>query len=77
MEEKSLGQKQTLVIGAHGQIGRLFCERAQSSQHPVRAMVRSAEQQDYFNICSSFQCKWLMVLWRTSLVVVPFVSPLS
>ena len=48
MEEKSLGQKQTLVIGAHGQIGRLFCERAQSSQHPVRAMVRSAEQQDYF-----------------------------
>ena len=43
-----MGQKRTLVIGAHGQIGRLFCERAQSSQHPVRAMVRSAEQREYF-----------------------------
>ena len=43
-----MGQKRTLVIGAHGKIGQLFCEHAQNSQHSICAMVRSAEQREYF-----------------------------
>ena len=43
-----MGQKRILVIGAHGKIGRIFCERAQSSEHSICAMVRSAEQREYF-----------------------------
>ena len=35
----------TLVIGANGKIGRLFCQRAADS---VRAMVRSDEQRGFF-----------------------------
>ena len=35
----------TLVIGANGQIGRLFCQRAVAS---TRAMLRSQEQQAFF-----------------------------
>ena len=43
-----MGQKRTLVIGAHGKIGQLFCERAQRSEVSICAMVRSAEQREYF-----------------------------
>jgi uncharacterized protein YbjT (DUF2867 family) len=43
-----VGKKRTLVIGAHGKIGQLFCERAQRSELSICAMVRSAEQRAYF-----------------------------
>ena len=43
-----MGQKRILVMGAHGKIGRIFCERAQGSQHTISAMVRSEEQREYF-----------------------------
>ncbi|WP_046079484.1 SDR family oxidoreductase [Halomonas sp. HG01] len=38
----------TLVIGANGQIGRLFCELAQQAGEPVRAMVRNDDQRAWF-----------------------------
>jgi uncharacterized protein YbjT (DUF2867 family) len=38
----------TLVIGANGQIGRLFCELAQAAGEPVKAMIRDAAQQEWF-----------------------------
>jgi len=43
-----MGQKRTLVIGAHGKVGQLFCELAQTRKHSICAMVRSAEQREYF-----------------------------
>ena len=36
----------TLVIGAHGKIGRIFCGRAATHGLELRAMVRSEGQQD-------------------------------
>ncbi|GED22273.1 SDR family oxidoreductase [Halomonas halmophila] len=39
----------TLVIGANGQIGRQFCELAQEAGEPIKAMVRSEEQQAWFD----------------------------
>ena len=38
----------TLVIGANGQIGRLFCKLASESGASPRAMLRSSEQQPFF-----------------------------
>lgn len=38
----------TLVIGANGQIGRLFCRQAAAGGHPLRAMVRQAGQRAWF-----------------------------
>ncbi|MAR73180.1 MULTISPECIES: NAD(P)H-binding protein [unclassified Halomonas] len=38
----------TLVIGANGQIGRQVCAIAHRQGHPIRAMIRSAEQRDWF-----------------------------
>lgn len=38
----------TLVIGANGQIGRQFCELANSAGLPVRAMIRHSDQQGWF-----------------------------
>lgn len=38
----------TLVIGANGQIGRLFCRQAAAGGLPLRAMVRDADQQPWF-----------------------------
>lgn len=38
----------TLVIGANGQIGRLFCRQAAAGGHPLRAMVRQPGQQEWF-----------------------------
>jgi len=38
----------TLVIGANGGIGRLFCRQASAGGLNVRAMVRQADQQDWF-----------------------------
>ncbi|MCP1314941.1 SDR family oxidoreductase [Halomonas sp. 707D7] len=38
----------TLVIGAHGQIGRQFCELAHQDGVAVRAMVRKPEQAEWF-----------------------------
>ena len=43
-----MGQRRTLVIGAHGKVGQLFCERAQNRKHSICAMVRSKEQREYF-----------------------------
>jgi len=40
--------RSTLVLGANGKIGRLFCEEAARAGLPVRAMVRSEEQRDFF-----------------------------
>ncbi|MDE0886446.1 MAG: SDR family oxidoreductase [Myxococcota bacterium] len=37
-----------LTIGANGQIGRLFCEKAMDAELPIRAMVRSDEQRARF-----------------------------
>jgi len=37
-----------LTIGANGQIGRLFCQKAKDAELPVRAMVRSDEQRARF-----------------------------
>lgn len=37
-----------LVIGANGQIGRLLCRYAAEAGVPVRAMIRSPQQQAYF-----------------------------
>jgi nucleoside-diphosphate-sugar epimerase len=37
-----------LVIGANGQIGRLLVKLLCEQQLPVRAMIRTAEQADYF-----------------------------
>ena len=45
---KDQGRERILVIGAHGKIGRIFCEQAQSSGHSVCAMVRSSDQREYF-----------------------------
>lgn len=39
----------TLVIGANGQIGRLFCALAAENGFPVRAMIRDAAQAAYFD----------------------------
>lgn len=39
----------TLVIGANGQIGRLFCRQAAAGGLPLRAMVRDAAQQSWFD----------------------------
>lgn len=38
----------TLVIGANGQIGRLFCRQAAAGGQALRAMVRDAAQQAWF-----------------------------
>ena len=38
----------TLVIGANGQIGRQFCELAQTTGVPIKAMVRRQEQRAWF-----------------------------
>ncbi|MDN3521891.1 SDR family oxidoreductase [Halomonas ramblicola] len=38
----------TLVIGANGQIGRQFCELARAAGEPIRAMIRDAGQQPWF-----------------------------
>jgi uncharacterized protein YbjT (DUF2867 family) len=45
----------TLVIGAAGKIGRLFCGRAQRSGRPIRAMVRSEEQLAHF-VSQGIEC---------------------
>jgi uncharacterized protein YbjT (DUF2867 family) len=37
-----------LTIGANGQIGRLFCQKARDAGLPVRAMVRTDEQRARF-----------------------------
>jgi uncharacterized protein YbjT (DUF2867 family) len=37
-----------LTIGANGQIGRLFCEKARDAGLPVRAMVRTDDQRARF-----------------------------
>ncbi|MDG2335192.1 MAG: SDR family oxidoreductase [Myxococcota bacterium] len=37
-----------LTIGAHGGIGRLFCQKAEEAGLSIRAMVRSDEQQAHF-----------------------------
>ena len=37
-----------LTIGANGQIGRLFCQKAMDAELPIRAMVRSDEQRARF-----------------------------
>lgn len=34
----------TLVIGANGQIGRIFCSKAHKAGLPVRAMLRKESQ---------------------------------
>lgn len=39
----------TLVIGANGQIGRLFCRQAAAGGLNLRAMVRRADQQTWFS----------------------------
>ncbi|WP_282235069.1 NAD(P)-binding oxidoreductase [Salinicola endophyticus] len=39
----------TLVIGANGQIGRRFCQQAAAQGAPVRAMLRDASQQAFFD----------------------------
>ncbi len=38
----------TLVIGANGQIGRLFCNKAHQAGLPVRAMLRKESQVAWF-----------------------------
>ncbi|MBS9403584.1 SDR family oxidoreductase [Halomonas sp. TRM85114] len=38
----------TLVIGANGQIGQQFCELARTNGEPIRAMIRNAVQQPWF-----------------------------
>lgn len=38
----------TLVIGANGQIGRQFCALAQAAGEPIKAMIRDAAQQPWF-----------------------------
>lgn len=38
-----------LVIGANGQIGRLFCRQADAGGQSLRAMVRNPDQQAWFN----------------------------
>ena len=38
----------TLIIGANGQIGRLFCCKAHLSGFPLRAMVREPGQAAWF-----------------------------
>jgi uncharacterized protein YbjT (DUF2867 family) len=37
-----------LTIGANGQIGRLFCQKAKDADLPIRAMVRNDEQRARF-----------------------------
>lgn len=39
----------TLVIGANGQIGKHFCALAQQAGTPIKAMIRSEEQAQWFN----------------------------
>jgi uncharacterized protein YbjT (DUF2867 family) len=38
----------TLVIGANGQIGRMFCSKAHQEGFPLRAMVRASGQATWF-----------------------------
>jgi uncharacterized protein YbjT (DUF2867 family) len=38
-----------LVLGANGKIGRLFCEREAAAGLPLRAMIRSEAQRDFFD----------------------------
>jgi len=38
----------TLVIGANGQVGRIFCSKAHQAGLPVRAMVRNESQAAWF-----------------------------
>lgn len=38
----------TLVIGANGQIGRIFCSKAHQAGLSIRAMVRKEEQASWF-----------------------------
>ena len=37
-----------LTIGANGQIGRLFCQKAKDAELPIRALVRNDEQRSRF-----------------------------
>lgn len=39
----------TLVIGANGQIGKLFCQLAAEQKVPVKAMIRDSAQQEFFD----------------------------
>jgi len=39
----------TLVIGANGQIGRMFCKKAHQAGFPIRAMVREPDQAVQFH----------------------------
>jgi uncharacterized protein YbjT (DUF2867 family) len=41
--------RKILVLGANGKIGRLFCERGSAAGLPIRAMIRSEEQRDFFD----------------------------
>ena len=38
----------TLVIGANGQIGRMFCSKAHQASFSLRAMVRESDQTTWF-----------------------------
>ncbi len=37
-----------LVLGANGKIGRIFCKEASEAGLPIRAMVRSEDQREFF-----------------------------
>ena len=39
----------TLVVGANGKIGKIFCRIAAERKMPVRALLRNSEQQAYFD----------------------------
>ena len=39
----------TLVVGANGNIGKIFCRLAAERKLPVRALLRNPEQQAYFD----------------------------
>ena len=41
--------QKTLVIGANGQIGQLFCRIAADKNLPVKAMVRNKSQTEFFS----------------------------
>ena len=39
----------TLVVGANGKIGKIFCRIAAEGNKPIRALLRDPEQQAYFD----------------------------
>lgn len=43
-----MGRERVLVIGAHGKIGRIFCDLAARAGYNLCAMVRTAEQREHF-----------------------------